>query len=388
MRATVFTRRELEEQLRQSQKMAALGQLASGVAHDFNNHLTVILAWAATMKDQLPPDHPLREAAEEIRSAGVRAAKLTRQLLGFTRQRPQQVLTVDVGQVLSELAKMLERLINEDVRLVVRVPETPALVMADPGQVEQIIVNLAVNARDAMPNGGRLSISVDRVEPAAGERFVRICVVDDGVGMDAETKARIFEPFFTTKDQGKGTGLGLATVQQIVERYDGRIDVDSEPGRGTSFCVDLRAAPEDGATGPTTDLPAAECPPGTVLVVEDDDTIRRIVERLLVHRGFRVLTASNADEAYALATTEHVVDLVLTDVVMPGEGGAAIARRVLRRHPNARVLYMSGYMDGMLREAGVDELAFLAKPFPPERLYSKIAEVMAAPPVGTTPDSG
>jgi PAS domain S-box-containing protein len=386
----VTGQRALEERLRQAQKMEAVGRLAGGVAHDFNNLLTAILGSTELMLEALPADDPGREEANEIRKAAVRAADLTRQLLAFSRQQVLEARVLDLNALMANLEKMLGRLIGEDIRFRF-VPGSPlGSVRADPGQLEQVIVNLAVNARDAMPDGGTLTIetaNVDVDEAYAREQatveaghYVLLAVTDTGFGMDRETQARLFEPFFTTKALGKGTGLGLATVYGIVKQSGGYIWVYSEPGHGTSFKVYL----------PRVDAPAESLEPApassgvlggseTVLVAEDEEAVRHLARRVLESRGYTVLVAASGPEALRLAEgREGPIHLLVTDVVMPEMGGRELAQRLVAPRPAMRILFVSGYTDAAIMQQGVltPGAAFLQKPFTPDSLARKVRDVL------------
>jgi two-component system, cell cycle sensor histidine kinase and response regulator CckA len=387
----VTARRRLEEQYRQAQKMEAVGQLASGIAHDFNNLLTVINGYADLLLQSLPPADSSQELLEEIRRAGERAAGLTRQLLAFGRRQVLAPRVLDLNAVAADTEAMLRRVIGEDVRLAT-VPG-PGLwpVRADPGQVEQVLLNLAVNARDAMPTGGRLTIETRNVElddeyalAHAGAHpgpHVLLAVSDTGCGMTDEVKARIFEPFFTTKGPGRGTGLGLATVYGIVTQSGGHLGVDSEAGAGTTFRVYLpRAEGPVGEPKAGSGAPAPRRGAETVLLVEDDPAVRALNRHVLAGCGYTVVEAGDGDEAWR-AAVRHAggpIHLLVTDVVMPGQGGRALAERLLERHPGLKVLYVSGYTDdavvrhGVLREA----MNFLQKPFTPTALAHRVREVL------------
>src|SRR5213080_4495423 len=384
----VTERKRLEEQFRQAQKMEAVGRLAAGVAHDFNNLLTAILGTTDLMLEDLPPGDPDREGLLDIRSASERAAVLTRQLLTFSRQQVVSPQVLRLNDLILELEKLLRRLLGEDVAIRVAVAPDCGGVKADPGQLEQVIVNLAVNARDAMPNGGRLTLETknvdldadyptDRVTIPAG-RYVMLAVTDTGTGMDAQTKARIFEPFFTTKPVGKGTGLGLATVYGIVKQFGGYIWVDSEPQGGTTFRIYLpevqEAAPQPGAAVASVAGDGSE----TVLLVEDEAMVRTLARKALEAHGYRVLEAGAAPAALELSE-RHVgpINLLLTDVVMPGMSGRELAHRLLQGRGTLRVLFMSGYTDDAVLRHGVLEegMAYLQKPFTPDKLARKVREV-------------
>ena len=393
---TVFDmteRRRLEEQLLQSQKMEAVGRLAGGIAHDFNNLLTAVSGYSELLLTQLAEGDPRRESAEEIRQAGSRAAALTRQLLAFSRRQVLEPRVLDLNAVIAGMERMLRRVIGEDVELTTALEPELWRAKADPGQIEQVILNLVVNARDAMPRGGRLTVETANVE--LDEEFaglyatvqpgphVMLAVSDTGVGMDAELQARLFEPFFTTKERGKGTGLGLSTTYGIVKQSGGSIWVYSEPGHGTTFKIYLPRCEE-----PLEDL-VAPVPPkapasGTesVLLVEDEPEVRRLVEKLLGLRGYRVLSAASPAEAIAMARRhEAPIELLLTDVIMPGMNGRELARILAETRPRMRVLYMSGYTDAAISQQGIlaPGTAFLSKPFTPDVLARKVREVLDGP---------
>ena len=381
----------LEAQFLQSQKMEGIGQLAGGIAHDFNNLLCVILSCTGFALEGLPEGAPLRDDLLEAQQAGERAAALTRQLLAFSRQQLLQPVSLDLNLVLGELEKMLRRIIGEDIDLLLAQAPELALVMADPGQIEQVLMNLAVNARDAMPRGGRLLIetaNVDLDAQYAAEHpgvipglHVMLAVTDSGIGMDAQTMARIFEPFFTTKGVGKGTGLGLSTIDGIVKQSGGTISVHSELGGGTSFRVYLPQAPSAVsaiASRPVVMHPRVEGAE-TVLVVEDVEALRKITRRILEGAGYTVLTAADAHDALLIsAQHEGDIHLLLTDVVMPGIGGAALAQELVHSRPTLKLLYMSGYTDDAIVRHGVGtaEAKFLGKPFSRAELTGKVRQVL------------
>jgi PAS domain S-box-containing protein len=386
----ITDRIRLEEQLRQAQKMEAVGRLAGGVAHDFNNILTAISSYSELLLADFAPGDPRRADVEEIRKATERAAALTRQLLAFSRRQVLQPKVVDLNAVIANAEKLLRRLIGEDIALVTRLEPALGAVRADAGQLEQVIMNLAVNARDAMQTGGALTLETQNVVIAATTlaaeerivvpgRYVLLRVRDTGTGMDAETRRHLFEPFFTTRDKGKGTGLGLATVYGIVKQSGGFIWVDSEPGRGSSFRIYLPRV--DEAAPPAAPGAAAAEPPAagteTILVVEDEDAVRAVAREALRRQGYRVLEAANAEAALVVAAgfAGHI-GLLLTDVVMPGLSGRALADRLAALRPRTRVLYMSGYTDDAIVQHGVLEpgLSFLQKPFTPDVLAQRVRE--------------
>jgi PAS domain S-box-containing protein len=382
-----------EEQLQQAQKMEAVGRLAGGIAHDFNNLLTVISGYSAMALKRLTPDDSLCTSLQEIQAASDRAAALTRQLLAFSRKQVLQPTTFDLNRVVADLLKMLNRLIGEDVDLVGALCEEPAPVRADPGQIEQVIVNLLVNARDAMPGGGRLTIGTRVVDarPPAGPggaplppgRYVLLSVRDTGHGIPADAMDHIFEPFFTTKEPGKGTGLGLSTVYGIVRQSGGDVRVESESGRGTVFEVYL---PHVEGTDERAGLGAAEteAPRGTetVLLVEDEEGVRRLVNSVLASRGYTLLEATNGAEGLRIAGEYGgAIHLLVTDVVMPETGGHELAERLVRARPGMRVLFISGYTDDLCWPHGTfgERVSFLEKPFMPDALARKVREALDAP---------
>ena len=368
--------RRSEEQLRQAQKMEAVGRLAGGIAHDFNNLLTVITSYGDLLLEDLAPGDSRRDDVDQIRKAAEGAAALTRQLLAFSRQQVLEPKVVDLRAILAGTEKLLRRLIGADVHLAMPLAPDLGAVKADPGQLEQIIINLAVNARDAMPRGGRLTIeAANMVVEARPGRYVMLAVSDTGIGMDEQTKARVFEPFFTTKETGKGTGLGLATVYGIVKQAGGFITVDSEPGRGTTFKVYLPRVDEPVA--PAIARPAPAEPrrgTETVLVAEDAPSVRLVTRQVLERYGYTVLEAPTGDIALRLAAKHHgPIHLLLTDVVMPGLSGRQLAGQLSLLRSEMKVLYVSGYADTV--EPGA---AYLQKPFAPEALARRVRDVLDA----------
>ncbi|HEY5074027.1 MAG TPA: PAS domain S-box protein, partial [Pyrinomonadaceae bacterium] len=381
---------KLEDQLRQSQKMEAIGQLAGGVAHDFNNLLTAINGYSGLALQKMDDNHPLRGYLEEIKKAGDRAASLTRQLLAFGRKQILQPLPISLNDVVTDMNKMLRRLIGEDIVLIAKLDPGLKKIKADPGQIEQVLVNLIVNARDAMPQGGKLTIEtlgVDLDQEYAGRhvgvvpgRYVMLAVSDTGTGMSEDTRARIFDPFFTTKEKGKGTGLGLSTVYGIVKQSGGNIWVYSELGHGTTFKVYL---PELAAAPQKTEAAAVESlmPGGseTILLVEDEDVVRGLARKTLEHAGYHVLEASRSEEAVRLFHQQaQPIDLLLTDVVMPETSGKEVADRLTELLPGLRVLFMSGYTDEAIVHHGVldSDVEFIQKPFTPAALVRKVRAVL------------
>jgi PAS domain S-box-containing protein len=389
----VTERKRLEEQFRQSQKMEAVGRLAGGVAHDFNNLLTVISSYTTFLIESLPLNDPRREDATEIKLAANRAAQLTGQLLALSRKQMLQPRPMLLNDVVQETEKMLRRLIGEDIVLETALAADLSEVNADRGQIEQVLMNLAVNARDAMPDGGRLTLQTADVDLSddyvaghlgvAPGPYVMLAVSDSGCGMDASVRERMFEPFFTTKEAGKGTGLGLSTVYGIVKQSGGDVWVYSEPGEGTTFKIylprlaagaaparvsfDVRAAPANGHE--------------TVLLVEDDERLRTLAARVLGERGYTVLPASNGADALAVAEGHPgVIDLVVSDVVMPGMTGRILAERLTTLRPSVKALFMSGYTDDDVMRRGILDrsTAFLQKPFTPDQLAQKVREVLEA----------
>ncbi len=385
----ITERRVLEEQLRQSQKMEGLGQLAGGIAHDFNNLLTTVIGYSSMALSQLSPQDPIREEIEEIRKAGERASDLTRQLLAFSRKQVFEPTVLDVNALIAESTRMLGRLIGEHIRLETRPDPALGHVRADPGQLEQVVINLAVNARDAMPGGGILTIRTENADVDDGQerrhfgiapgRYVVLAVADTGVGIEPETQKHIFEPFFTTKEKPHGTGLGLATVYGIVSQSGGHVFVESAPGRGSTFFIYLPRAEDPAVRTGTAPPVAVQKGSETILVVEDEPAVRGLTLRCLESNGYTVLQASNGEEALEIAA-RHAgrLDLLLTDVIMPGASGPELARRLLERRPGLCVLYVSGYTDAAMASNGVlgPGAAFLQKPFTPAALARKVRDVL------------
>jgi signal transduction histidine kinase/ActR/RegA family two-component response regulator len=381
---------ELVEQVRQSQKMEAVGRLAGGIAHDFNNLLSVIIGYGELVLMRMPPDAPFRAEIDEIRKSGERAAQLTRQLLAFSRKQVLQPEILNLNNAVANMDRMMRRLIGEDIDLLVKLDPDLDNVKFDPGQIEQIIMNLVVNARDAMPRGGKLTIQTanvhldasyvaEHIDAREGDH-VMIAISDTGVGMDAATLAKIFEPFFTTKELGRGTGLGLSTVFGIVNQSGGNIWVYSEPGRGTTFKVYLPVA--QGTAGASRSSRMAAVPSRgteTILLVEDEESVRTLIRTILTQKGYNVLAANRPRAALETANNHAgAIDLLLTDVVMPEMGGLELARALTERRPEVKVLYMSGYTDNAIVHHGVLDAgtAFLEKPIHPDKLLAKVRSVL------------
>ncbi len=383
--------RQSERQLRQAQKMEAVGRLAGGLAHDFNNLLTVIMGHSQVLLNDMGPGHPLRSKIEEMQKAGERAAALIRQLLTFSRKQPSEPKVLDLNLVLINLETMLRRLIGEDIELSLRASEETLRVKADPAQLEQIVMNLVVNARDAMPKGGKLVIEsgssnlgrtpVYHLTPLPPGAYVRLSVSDTGCGMPMEVQAHIFEPFFTTKGEGKGTGLGLSTVFGLVTQSGGGLDVTSTVGKGTRFDVYLPSATAEieQAAG---QVPAQQTRRGheTILLVEDDASVRELVRDELRKLGYRVFEAKNGLEACLVGTQQMgALHLLLTDVVMPGMSGTELAQHLRVIKPELKLLFMSGYTDDVGLGAGDQASAYLQKPFTPEVLAKVVRDLLDQP---------
>jgi two-component system, cell cycle sensor histidine kinase and response regulator CckA len=386
----VTEHRTLETQFRQAQKMEALGRLAGGVAHDFNNLLTAMIGYAEILRDQMESGDSRRSQVEEICRAAERGSTLTRQLLTFSRKPVGTPQTLDLNAVVRGFERMLRRLIGEHIELVTMTADDLGCVRANPGQVEQVLMNLAINSRDAMPGGGRLTIETGNVElgstygrthaAVAPGPYVMLAVSDTGCGMSADVKAHLFEPFFTTKESGKGSGLGLATIYGIVQQSGGHIFVYSEPGKGSTFKIYL----------PRVERGEAACPPGvadrvtmsgteTILLVEDEPSVRTLARELLQAQGYRVLLANHGREGLAVSHAfEETIHLVVTDVVMPEMGGPDMVRHLWWTRPKLRVLYMSGYTDQTASEMGLEEpwTSFLQKPFTPDALAAAVRRAL------------
>jgi PAS domain S-box-containing protein len=386
----ITERKALQEQLQQAQKMEAIGRLAGGIAHDFNNLLTAINGYSELVLMNLQAEDPLLGYIEEIKKAGNRAAALTRQLLAFSRKQVLQPKILDLNSVVTDLEKMLRRLIGEDIDLrTVLHPELGSL-KADPGQVEQVIMNLVVNARDAMPNGGKLIVETgnayfdeefveQHIDITPGQ-YVSLAVTDTGIGMDEQTQKRIFEPFFTTKEMGKGTGLGLSTVYGIVKQSGGNLLVHSEIGCGTSFTiylprVDERSEEINGSAEVKDSLQGKE----TILLAEDEETVRKLAARVLEMYGYQVLVAANGGAAFLVCERhKEPIHLLISDVIMPEMGGRELANRLAQLHPEMKTLFMSGYTNDAIAEQGILEqgINFIQKPFTPSALARKVREIL------------
>ena len=385
-------RKHLEEQLFLSQKMEAIGRLAGGIAHDFNNLLTAILGYGQLLLLDIDEDDPKRSHVEQIQKAGQSAASLTGQLLAFSRKQVLQPIVLDLNSVVANLGKMLQRMIGEDVNLMIIAHPALGYVKADPGQIEQVIMNLAINARDAMPRGGKLTIetlNVDLDEAYAREHvsvnpgsFIMLAVSDTGSGMDKETQARIFEPFFTTKGIGKGTGLGLSTVYGIVKQSGGNIWVYSEPDRGTTFKIYLPRVDEEPSPFTQEADKTGSQGSETILLIEDDQDVRRLARAILQMNGYRVLEAERESEALLICEQQdEPIHLMISDVVMPKLSGPILAEQLSRLRPEMKVLFMSGYTDEAIVHHGIlgPGTAFLQKPFTPQALTSKVRQVLNQP---------
>jgi two-component system, cell cycle sensor histidine kinase and response regulator CckA len=384
----VTDRRALEDQFRQAQKMEAVGRLAGGVAHDFNNLLMVISGYAEVILAQVDPASPLLEKGRAIQLAADRATTLTRQLLAFSRKQLLELKVVDVNAIVQDMERLLRPLIGENIDLVTVLSPEAAHTRADAGQLEQVIMNLVVNAKDAMPAGGRLTLRTENVvldeDHRRGQQFIRpgnyvtLMVSDTGMGMDRETQSRIFEPFFTTKEKGKGTGLGLSTVYGIVKQSGGYVMVQSELGRGTTFQIYLPLV-EGAAEKHSVAVPEAVGGTETILLVEDEESVRQLVRDTLAAKGYKVLEAENGEAGFAAAASyQEKLDLVITDVVMPGMGGREMVKQLIETRPGIKVLYLSGYTeDAIISDGSIEKgTAFLQKPFTLQSLSRKVREVL------------
>jgi PAS domain S-box-containing protein len=385
----VTDRRQLEDQLRQAQKMEAIGRLAGGIAHDLNNALTAIAGYAELALGEVQPEHAARTDIEEIRRATERAASVTRQLLAFSRKQVLEPRQFDLNGTVASLSRMLARLLGPDINVQAIVADELPPILGDPSQVEQAVVNLAVNAKDAMPSGGRLELatSVEAIDEAASHAhapmppgtYVLLRISDSGLGMSADTRAHIFEPFFTTKEVGKGTGLGLSMVYSMLKQMNGFIFVDSQPGRGTTFRLYFPPA-KVKATGKSADAsPVAAAADGgrhpTLMIVEDEPAVRNLVATALRHDGYHLLVATSAEEALRIADAhDGPLDLLLTDAVMPGRSGIELANAMVARRPGLPVIVMSGYTEETIPGTLDDPIALLQKPFSPRELRQRIRE--------------
>jgi signal transduction histidine kinase len=385
----VTEERQLAEQLRQAQKMEAIGRLAGGVAHDFNNLLTIILGYGQVLGDALAKGSFEHTAATEILKAADRAAALTQRLLAFSRKQVLQPIVLDLNSVVTGFESMLRRLIGEDIRISVQLDPTIGKVKADPNQMEQVVMNLAVNARDAMPDGGELTVgtSTIQLEPAQARHhdvapgcYVMLSVSDTGVGMDAGTRERIFEPFFTTKDPGKGTGLGLSTVYGIVQQSGGYLTVQSEPGHGATFNIYLPCVSGEAEILPSTGTEQLQSAGGTILLVEDEEPLKELAEQMLTKAGYTVTAVTSTDDALRLSGTDlKSFELLVTDVVMPRMNGQNLAAELQKRHPELKVLFVSGYTDhSRLGTNAVPEDRLLHKPFTRSQLLSRVHELLTS----------
>jgi two-component system cell cycle sensor histidine kinase/response regulator CckA len=398
----ITERKQLQEQLFLSQKLEAVGRLSGGIAHDFNNILGVIIGYSEALQQKIGPDDPFREAVDEIEKAGQRAASLTQQLLAFSRKQVLEPKILDLNSIVNDVEKMLRRLIGEDIELKTVLSQDLGRVKADRGQIEQVIMNLAVNSRDAMPCGGKLTLetsnSVLTEADAARHRYVvpgpcvTLQVSDTGIGMDAEVQSHIFEPFFTTKGKGKGTGLGLATVYGIVKQSGGYIWLESESGKGTKFniCLPRAEGVEEEAVRETVKPARRAAGPQTILLVEDEPSLRKLTRRTLVEAGYTVLEAADATEAMEVARRSgSPVDILLTDIVMPGMNGHELAGQLSPGRPDMKVLFMSGYTDGAVATHGVLKpgTTILRKPFSRDTLVKYVADILAEKRGGSAPEA-
>jgi len=388
----ITDRRLLEERLLQSEKVESVGRLAGGIAHDFNNLLTAILGYTELLLSDRAPSDPDRSDLEEIQKAGQRAAALTQQLLAYSRKQVLVPKEVDLNQTVSNLRGMLARLIREDISLSAQLSPEPAIIKIDPTQLEQVILNLVLNARDALPSGGSISLEVARARLSARDvppdqlahtgEYVRLRVVDNGVGIAPEVKPHLFEPFFTTKEIGKGTGLGLASVYGIVRQSNGFIDVESEPGRGTTFIMHFPVVGAAESADETSGQYAASVGGGheTILLVEDEDSVRALASAVLRRQGYKVLEAATPGIAWELFQKHRTsIDLLLTDVILPEMNGPALAQRLIVERSELRVLFISGYADVASLDPGSRHVSFLSKPFQASMLAAKVREALTKP---------
>jgi signal transduction histidine kinase/FixJ family two-component response regulator len=386
----ITDRKRLGEQFRQAQKMEAIGRLSGGIAHDFNNLLGIIIGYAEILQESTNEGDPDRECVDEILRSGQRAASLTRQLLAFSRQQVLELKVIDLNGVVADMEKLLRRVIGEDIELKASLETELRKVKADQGQLEQVLLNLAVNARDAMPEGGRLIITTRNVSmgepdvrgysyPFKPGEYVQLTVTDTGIGMDSTTQGRIFEPFFTTKEKGKGTGLGLSTVYGVVKQSDGYIETQSEVGKGTTFTVYLPSADEAVVSEPTPIVVNSTHKVNeTILLVEDEDALRFLTRNMLERFGYKVFEARDSVEACAVsANQKSSIDLLLTDIVMPGMNGRDLADRLVSERPDMKVVYMSGYTGQGIGERVLPPGSyFLSKPLSRENLATKVREAL------------
>jgi two-component system cell cycle sensor histidine kinase/response regulator CckA len=388
-RASEEERRRLQDQLWQAQKMEAVGRLAGGIAHDFNNLLSIINGYSELVLGELPDDAPTRQDVVKIRLAVERGASLIRQLLAFSRRQPRSLRAMNLNTVVANVEEMLGRLIGEDIILTLDLDPFLPPIKVDPAQMEQIVINLALNARDAMPCGGKLTLETRRVDldaehcrrccEARPGRFVMLVVSDTGCGMTSDVRMRAFEPFFTTKEQGKGTGLGLATVYGIVQQSGGHLSVHSEPGLGTTFTICLPLEEEAAACKQAEPSPTPRPGRETVLLVEDEDFVRQIVQRVLEDQGYTVLSVDSGEKGLRVAEAKGgAIQLLVTDVVMPGMSGPQLAAELQSRYPAIRTLFMSGYTGDFLTRHGVTapDAEFLAKPFTLQALAAKVRNLL------------
>jgi two-component system, cell cycle sensor histidine kinase and response regulator CckA len=398
----ITERKQLQEQLFLSQKLEAVGRLSGGIAHDFNNILGVIIGYSEALQQKIGPDDPFREAVDEIEKAGQRAASLTQQLLAFSRKQVLEPKILDLNSIVNDVEKMLRRLIGEDIELKTVLSQDLGRVKADRGQIEQVIMNLAVNSRDAMPCGGKLTLETSNgvltEADTARHRYVvpgpcvTLQVSDTGMGMDAEVQSHVFEPFFTTKGKGKGTGLGLATVYGIVKQSGGYIWLESESGKGTKFniCLPRAEGVEEEAVRETVKPARRAAGPQTILLVEDEPSLRKLTRRTLVEAGYTVLEAEDAAEAMEVARrSDSPMDLLLTDIVMPGMNGHELAAQLSPGRPDMKVLFMSGYTDGAVATHGVLKpgTTILRKPFSRDTLVKYVAGILAEKRGGSAPEA-
>ncbi|OGQ11714.1 MAG: hypothetical protein A2138_15620 [Deltaproteobacteria bacterium RBG_16_71_12] len=384
----VTEKRKLEERLLSSQRMESIGRLAGGVAHDFNNLLAVMMSYGRFVAETLDADHPARSDVDEVLAAAERASGLTRQLLAFSRRQVVKPLRFRPSGLVKEMERMLRRLLGDDIELMTVCSSEEGLIEIDPSQLEQVVLNLTINARDAMPKGGRITVELGNVtldqaycdshpDVTAGE-YVMVAVSDNGVGMTEAVRLRVFEPFFTTKAPGAGTGLGLATVYGIIKQANGHIWVYSEPGRGTTFKSYFPRVAGVPDALPTTRVAAAQGGTETILLVEDEAPLRRVAVRVLKRAGYNVLEAGNGLDALAKVETGVKVELLVTDVVMPMMGGRELATKLRERDPDLAVLYVSGYTENAVVHHGVldADIIFLQKPFQPEELLRRVRQVL------------